>query len=193
LEITVRTPFTNLTVNWAALLVASSAIDKVAGACFTIGLVNQVALSAHKGNSLTSGSTRSTARTVVTPFSIHAWSLRTRRRILALNRAEEGASTVIAAWNTTARFVVNNCLLQPSSGVGTTAIALRVFIRSHCAIHRAARGWWIASNFLYGLGTRSTTGIRRGGDDSGVSNDSTFSAAIDWSRNATDQFSALIC
>jgi len=119
-------------------LVASSAIDKAGGAGFTIGLVNQVALSAHKGNSLTSGSTRGAASTVVAPFSIHTWSLRARRRILALNRAEEGASTVIAAWNTTARFVVNDSLFEPSSRVGATAIALRIFVRSHCAVHRAA-------------------------------------------------------
>jgi hypothetical protein len=111
LEFTVRTPFTNFTVNRAALLVASSAIDKLSGASFTIGLVKQMALSAHCRNPLTSCSTRSTASTVVAPFSIHARSLRARRRLLAGNRAEEGARAIEATWDTTARFVVNDYLL----------------------------------------------------------------------------------
>lgn len=149
------TPITNCTVDWAALSVACSAIKKLTRTNFTVGLVNQMALTAHLRDSTTSGSARMIASAVVAPFTIDARSLRASRRIFAGHRAEEGTATIITAWNTTTRFIVNHSLLQPSSRIRTAAITVRILIISHCAIHRAAREWWVATDILQSVRTRS--------------------------------------
>jgi hypothetical protein len=102
LKFTPSSPITNFTILWAALSVARCAINEFTRANFTNRLVDQMALSALSRNTNPGSSTGGAASAVVTPFAINAWSLRAKRRVLACHRAEESASTVVTAGNTTA-------------------------------------------------------------------------------------------
>lgn len=140
---------------------------------------------------LSRSSTRSGARAVVTPLRISTRSLRTRRDNETFHRTEQSTSTIIATRNASTSVIFNHNLLDPSAGVETTAITVRIDAVTKRAVHWAAGVWRQAFKNLLTIGTRGSTSISWS-ESSCVFDDSSIRTACIGNINTINQLGTVI-